>query len=475
MKNSKGNIFLLIVSTIVLFTFNSCASDCADKILDIRISSPNKNALKIEVDVRTTAMLDVCIKYWPKGREKEITTSLLSVNSKTHKIILTNLKAVKAYEFRILTSTRNCSSESKTYSFTTADYPMWIKDYFKVICPDTTVLPKEFLRGYLMAFRRESPGVLFFLNALGEIVWYHQVDGTGFKTAHFTSKNTIIAILGTEAYPTSYGSELIELSLTGDTIFHLKKGEADFKQTIHHEALFNDKDQIVTICSEERIFDLRAKGGKIADTVKSDGILVLDKKGKQIWKWTVFDKLNPLDDKNIVKDKNDWMHANCLSFDKDGNYLLSFYNNGQIWKIDSKTGKVIWKFGKGGDFVMPKNGIFDNSHAVHFTSQNWLMLFDNGTSKLMSRTLAFQLDEKKKKATLVLNLPLPADMYSERMGSAYFVSDSTVLNTCSKKNIAVLTNLQGRFLWVLRTGFLPYRVEFIPSERLKPFIMEPLK
>jgi len=461
---------LFICAAALVMMFNGCSNSCSDKISEIHLSNPDGNVLKIQVDVETTESLDVAVKYWQVGSEKNISTTPVSSDKKNHRIILTNLKPQRKYGYRIVTSNEKCSSVSKDYSFSTLDFPMWLKGMFKVICPDTTVVPKNFYEGYNLVFRRETPGILFFLNFGGEVKWYHQVNGTGFKVAHFTKDNTIIALLGTEDYQTSYGNEIMEVTLNGDTVFHLKKGQGDFKQTIHHEVLLNDQNQVVTICCEERVLDLRSKGGKVADTVKSDGILVMDKTGKQIWKWTVFDTLNPLDDKNIIKDKSDWMHANCLNYDTDGNYLLSFYNNGQIWKIDVKTGKVLWKFGKDGDFKMPANGIFDNSHAVHINAHNQLMLFDNGTSKQLSRTLAFRLDEQNKKATLELNIPLPGELYSERMGSAYFVSDSTVLNSCSKKNIAVLTNLEGRYLWVIRTGFMPYRMEFIPAERLAPYI-----
>jgi|WetSurMetagenome_2_1015567.scaffolds.fasta_scaffold88754_2 arylsulfate sulfotransferase len=460
---------LLLVAALSLMIYG-CSDSCSNKITDIHISSHGGNALKIEINVHTTEMLNVVIKYWPIGDERFLSSTTTSPSGKNHKVILTNLKPFKQYGFRIVVSNEKCVSESKDYSFTTLDYPLWITDIFKIICPDSSVVPENFRKGYLMVFRRETPGILFFLNYKGDIVWYHQLTGTGFKVAHFTKDNTIIALLGTEDYQTSYGNEILELSLTGDTLFTLKKGQGDFKQTIHHEVLLNDRNQVVTICSEERILDLRARGGKEADTVKSDGILVMDKTGKQIWKWTVFDVINPLDDKNIVRNKSDWMHANCLNYDTDGNYLLSFYNNGQIWKIDANSGKVIWKFGKGGDIKMPVKGIFDNSHAVHINKRNQLMMFDNGTSKLLSRILAFHLDEKNRSSTLELNIPLPREMYSERMGSAYFVSDSTVIISSTKKNTVVLTNLEGRYLWLIRTGFMPYRAEFIPAERLKPYI-----
>jgi arylsulfate sulfotransferase len=38
--------------------------------------------------------------------------------------------------------------------------------------------------------------------------------------------------------------------------------------------------------------DLTSVGGTAKDTVKSDGILVLDRKGKKVWSWSVFDVLD---------------------------------------------------------------------------------------------------------------------------------------------------------------------------------------
>ena len=115
---------------------------------------------------------------------------------------------------------------------------------------------------------------------------------------------------------------------------------------------------------------------------------------------------------------------------------------------------------------------FDKAHAVHINAKNNLMFFDNGVARKKSRSMIFHLDEKQKKATSVLNTPLPGDFFTERMGSSYLLCDTTLLNTCSKRNAVVLTNLQGRFLWALKTTFSPYRTEFIPADRVTPFIIE---
>jgi hypothetical protein len=309
------------------------------------------------------------------------------------------------------------------------------------------------------------------LNAKGDVVWHHQAKDAGFKVVHFTKERTLLCLMGTKEYETSYGSALLELSLTGDTLLYLKKGQNDFQQTVHHEIITNTKKELVTLCVEDRIMDLRSRGGSEKDTVRGDGILVLDRQGRKKWKWTVFDELDPLADEKIVQNKKDWMHANSVSFDKDGHYLISFYNNGQIWKINAQTGKVIWKLGKGGDFSLPSHLVFGQAHAVHMNERGWLQFFDNGTNNHLSRSLMLVLNEKTKKVQLVNNTWLPPTLFSERMGSSYLVGNQALLLCVSRQKTAVLTDFSGVILWQLRsTGIVSYRAQFIPKEELAPYI-----
>ncbi|MBO9728791.1 MAG: aryl-sulfate sulfotransferase [Chitinophaga sp.] len=352
-----------------------------------------------------------------------------------------------------------------------APLPYWVQDAFDLDSLQPEKVPTRFKEGYVLLSQRDEPGVLYLLNTKGKVVWYHQVKGTGFKTAHFTAHQTLLCILGSKEYATSYGNQILEISLNGDTLLHLQKGQGDFIANAHHEVLLTPENNIVLLNTSERICDLSSKGGTTHDTVRSDGILVLDRKGHKQWEWTVFDALDPLTDKDIMTSRMDWMHANSLSYDKDGNYLISFYNNGQIWKLDAHTGKVIWKFGRNGDFHIPDSAAFDMGHSVHINAENDLMLFDNGVSRQQSQTLAFHLDEGAKTATVTLRTPIPGYLFNDRMGSAYLVDHQTLLQCCSKRNTILLTTREGTPLWRLRCGFIPYRAEFIPKEQLPDFIV----
>jgi len=454
-----------------------CGNSCIDSVFgtfkNISLNeTADRNALRVSVDFSCAKPEDAYIEYWPNGQKDKLLKTPVSTQKKAFKIVLTNLKFNSTYEYRIVLENGGVKSHSDVYSFKTNDIPDHLLGLYHVRQSDEQTLPTEFKEGSMLVYNRETPGFIGMLDFQGSLRWYQRFSHTGVKVAHFTQNKTILSILAPMDYPTSYGNEILELSLAGDTIFHLKKGEKDFKQTIHHEILVNAKNQYVTLCAEEKVVDLRTVGGKEADTVKGDGILVLDKSGKKIWSWSVFEALDPLKEKNIIKEAKDWMHANSLFIDTDGNYIISFYNNGQIWKVNAVNKKVMWKFGRGGDFALPKEAEFDQGHAVHVNNQKALMLFDNGTSKKRSRILAFDLNEAAKQASLKLKVSLQEGIFTDRMGSAYLIGNNTILSCVSKQNQVFLTDLNGNILWSMMCANTPYRVEFIPFSKSKPYIGE---
>ena len=463
----NGLIFIFIIGV-----YAGCAGKAGNIVKEIKVGLHDNNELKIQLDVETNAEAELFAEYWPdsSGMNNKM-SSPVSKKGLSHSLVLGNIVPKTNYSYHIVTVQNGIKSTGKTYSFQSRELPPWLQDQFKYSCAQPELLPQEFKNGLMLMNKRETPGVVYIVDYKGQLKWYHMVDGTGFKVAHFTKDTSIISILGKNDEPTSYGSEILEINLLGDTLLHLKKGQGDFTHVIHHEILKKNENEIVTLFVDQRIMDLRSIGGGKKDTVNGDGILIMDRNGKKVWQWSVFDVVDPFSDPNLLKDKKDWMHANSLNFDKDSNYIVSFYNNGQIWKIDAHTGKIIWKLGKGGTLAVPAECNFTQAHAAHINPSGDLMFFDNGVERHQSEVFAVKIEEEKKAAKLNLHVKLPPDIYNDRMGSAYMINDSTVLSCCSKRHITVLTNLNGVLLWTLDTAIPPYRVEFISADKLKPYII----
>ncbi|WP_119789778.1 aryl-sulfate sulfotransferase [Flavobacterium anhuiense] len=460
----KGSFIL------VLLTLASCSKN--QIISNINIGTHGNNELKIQIDVTTNDQAQVYAEYWSdkEGNQNKM-TSPISNSGLKHSLVLCNIIPETDYSFQLVTVQGGNKQTSKVYNFKSRKLPEWLQKQFKANCPKPELLPENFKKGFLLLAKRETPGTAYIVDYKGNLRWYHTLEGTGFKVVHFTKDQTILSILGTNDEPTSYGSEILEINLQGDTLTHIKKGEGDLKQVLHHEIIKKSANEIVALTVEQKIIDLTSIGGKKQDTINGDGIIILDKKGKQLWKWSVFDDLDPFKDKNLLKTKKDWTHANSLSYDADGNFLISFYNNGQIWKINSKTGKVIWKLGKGGTMKMASDTNFSQAHAAHIDQEGSLLFFDNGVDIKQSSVFALKVDETSNSVKLDFHIKLPKDIYNDRMGSAYMINKDLFLVCCSKRHITVLTNKKGVLLWALESEIPPYRTIFIPKEKLKPFLL----
>jgi arylsulfate sulfotransferase len=435
----KKNVFGYIIIFSLAAIFSGCFSG-GNIIKEIHVDLHNNNELKIQLEVLTVDPADAYAEYWAGNDSTNVMRSTTVKSALQHPLVLCNILPKTNYSYHIITLENGVRKVSKTYSFKSHDLPMWLQDQFKAINTYPKLVPEDFKNGLMLVNKNYAPGLAFLTDYKGQIRWYHMIDGMSYKVLHFTKQQTILALLGRNDEPTSYGSQILEVNLLGDTILNLKKGQGDFKKQIHHEILKNDKGQLVTITVEKKIMDLTSVGA------------------------------DPLKDPNILKTKKDWTHANSLNYDTDGNYIISFYNTGQIWKVDVTTGKVLWKLGKGGTIAMPADCDFAQSHAVHINQEGNLMFFDNGVAKNQSGVFTLKLNEAQQTAKLDMHILLPKEVFNGRMGSAYMINDTSVLVCCSKRHILVLSDRKGTLLWTMETAMPSYRAEFIRSAQLAPYL-----
>lgn len=141
--------------------------------------------------------------------------------------------------------------------------------------------------------------------------------------------------------------------------------------------------------------------------------------GKVLFEWSAGDHVRLEESYRSVPHSSsmpyDFFHINSICVDTDGNYLVSSRHCCCIFKIDSTTGKVIWRLhGKFSDFVMEPGSRFYWQHHARRTPAGDISIFDDGATtarhpETQSRGLIVSADTTKWRCKMVAEyLPSPS-------------------------------------------------------------------
>jgi len=414
-----------------------------------------ENRLRVRVNVTTNQSSTVQVKYWQVGSRDTLWSDVYA-NRSDHSIILYRLLPDRHYSYQVKAQRGDDTDWSKVYSIETKSI-YHATPYFTLDSLADSIRADMESRYFLTQILTE-PGAAVIINGLGDMVWYESFS-KGVKVSSWTADRTVLCIVGAENIPSSGGDEIVEVNLKGEYVKHFKVGAGDMDKRVHHEVRKDADGNIYAITFDYRLFDLSSVGGETADTVKADGIVVFDPEGKKIWEWSVLDHLDILHYPNILHDKKDLVHANALYDDGNGNFLLSFRDLNQIWKIDRKTGDVIWKFGLDGDFPMREEDLFFGQHYVHMNRRGELMILDNGIKRKQSRALTFKLDQANRSYQRTLEVVYPSAFFSSVKGNSALLGENRVLTCLTDPRLFLLSDPAGNLLWKISIGGDPYRIE----------------
>ena len=490
-KNLKillGSLLMLILSAAIIRYY---LQDI--QIQSVILTSANNLAFQEDIKIELSKPSGLFVRYWIKGSSEKFRTAK-SGKAIDHTAHLMLLRTDTTYEYEIVID-QFMGQRSKILSFQTPKQSPWLK--INWISDDHPHDSKALGSGLAMLCYGRVPGYIAMVDGMGQIRWYWQIGDIGVRAATFTPQGTILAMLrppkidAIDDTPKSQveilnelhvpmrrgslgfagGTAIAEIDLNGKMLWRLdldKLENPEFR-IIHHDVLKDKRGNIHTLYRPKKIIDMAEIGGAGIDTLGGDGILVIDSTGREIHKWNVWDVWDIKKDPYIKRFAYDRFHMNSLIFDKDSNYLISVAVEDQIWKINSKTGKIIWKFGKNGDFKMDTTSWFSFQHSINLNSRGELMVFDNSLFRKESRGLSFVLDTITMTATTKINAPLPKSKYTSRMGSAYLLPNGNLLQTSAKTGTVMVTSTKGEILWELHSSFVPYRAEFVPEEFLKKY------
>jgi hypothetical protein len=119
----------------------------------------------------------------------------------------------------------------------------------------------------------------------------------------------------------------------------------------------------------------------------------------------------------------DYFHVNSVNLDTDGNLLISARHTSTVYKIDHKTGDIVWELGGKESTLAQGPGVkFAYQHNALPEGPNTVRIFDNesnGTPVLPhSRIIRVHIDPKAKTATLISSVEHPDGLSAGSQGNA---------------------------------------------------------
>jgi hypothetical protein len=184
----------------------------------------------------------------------------------------------------------------------------------------------------------------------------------------------------------------------------------------HHEFLISPQDTALITIYNRVPRDLSSVGGPKESVAVQGTVQEIDiESGEVLLEWHSLDHV-ALDEsyakpgEDIDSPGIDYFHLNSIDVDHDNNLLISARKTSAVYKIDRKSGEVIWRLGgKKSDFEMGEGTRFAFQHDARRLPDGTISIFDNGDTvfengfpKVVqgSRAIVLDVDEKRMKASL---------------------------------------------------------------------------
>ncbi|MGE4424958.1 MAG: arylsulfotransferase family protein [Solirubrobacteraceae bacterium] len=237
--------------------------------------------------------------------------------------------------------------------------------------------------------------------------------------------------------------------------------KADF-----HEFKLTDRGTALLLGYKRQKRDLRSVGGSKNGWIMEGIVQEVDvKTGKVVFDWRatrhvkLSESYHPVPKRRTVP--FDFFHVNSVNLDGDGNYLVSARSTHTIYKLDRRTGKIIWRLGgKKPTFKHDRGTRTRWQHDVQRQADGTITIFDNNAhqaqTKLKARGLQIRVDEQAKRVSLVRSYRRGATVFSPNQGNMQTTDTGNRLISWGG-TIPFITELSpgGKVVWEARFSRKP--------------------
>ncbi len=191
----------------------------------------------------------------------------------------------------------------------------------------------------------------------------------------------------------------------------------------------------------------------------------------------------------------DLTHSNSIFYDEDYDVLyLNCRNTNTFYKIDHKTGELIYALGEYGDFTLfdiygnQKDSLFYHGHALEKINDDTFIYFDNDVHNqtdalnFHSRIIEITVNESSMEAQITWKWESPKEYFSAWWGNANLLPNNNRLGTFGTHGHdgsttigarLVEVDILGNIVWEMnfpRDGDISHGVYVMDRIRLSPII-----
>lgn len=270
----------------------------------------------------------------------------------------------------------------------------------------------------------------------GELVWlgYGRISGWAgnLQVTEYQGK-TVLQLADSNFHIAGYGTghmKLLDENYTAVAeIFPGNHRLADF----HEFKMVGNDSAVVTVYEPQQV-DLLSIGGPVDGWVYELMFQEIDLTlGQAKFEWKALDHVRLEDTLWPIKTRGnssqnafDYFHINLV--DKDGDdYIISSRYYSTIYKIDGKSGKIIWRLVGNQEKVksdFQQDFVFDKLHDARIFNGSKLTIFDNCMNiSDVSYGKIIDLDQHHKKATLISSVVLPDHLHVYSQGNMQLLDD----------------------------------------------------
>jgi hypothetical protein len=217
--------------------------------------------------------------------------------------------------------------------------------------------------------------------------------------------------------------------------------------------------------------DLSSIGGPRDSQVRESIIQEVDiATGRLVHEWRGLQHIPVSASREPMGEPYDYLHVNSIQQLADGNLLISGRHTWALYKLERRTGKVIWTLGgKQSQFQMGAGTEFAWQHDARQESDGVLTLFDNGTNgpiktESQSRGVSLHVDESRRKVTLGQAYVSSHRLVAGAMGSVQILPSGRVMVGWGVASYTSKFDAAGTLLseFALPAGMYSYRGLWFP-------------